>query len=332
MMKRIAARAGGETKTRDLVIWRPKLLSRNRSNQFGNGAPVNSCEKFQPRPTVLFFREFHSMGSVAPASMRIEDAPESLYSSESIVCKSLVLRRGHPCFRRLVFALEAELPRPRRDSGPDGCRRRTSHNPAPGRSLSTLPCRMLEASRKTSGGPDAGMRRISRSAGGACICPHGGLASQPYVGCCLAKAFFRKALTRHGSRARSPSMVSSRHIRRYAAWGCATNSISVGQSGQNRCCQYLNNMVEQDHRRIKLRIQPMLRFKSFLQYSPGSDRNRVHADAIQGPVRLDVYRTFENLKRRRNRIHRKRSHGLVDISPVEAVCSQGNALRKAQSS
>jgi transposase-like protein len=30
-----------------------------------------------------------------------------------------------------------------------------------------------------------------------------------------------------------------------------------------RSCQYLNNIVEQDHRRIKQRIRPMLGFKSF---------------------------------------------------------------------
>ena len=30
-----------------------------------------------------------------------------------------------------------------------------------------------------------------------------------------------------------------------------------------RCCPYLNNMVEQDHRRIKSRVQPMLGFKNF---------------------------------------------------------------------
>ena len=30
-----------------------------------------------------------------------------------------------------------------------------------------------------------------------------------------------------------------------------------------RCCSYLNNMVEQDHRRIKWRVQPMLGFKKF---------------------------------------------------------------------
>ena len=30
-----------------------------------------------------------------------------------------------------------------------------------------------------------------------------------------------------------------------------------------RSCKYLNNIVEQDHRRIKSRIQPMLGFKKF---------------------------------------------------------------------
>ena len=30
-----------------------------------------------------------------------------------------------------------------------------------------------------------------------------------------------------------------------------------------RSCQYLNNIVEQDHRRIKRRVQPMLGFKKF---------------------------------------------------------------------
>lgn len=30
-----------------------------------------------------------------------------------------------------------------------------------------------------------------------------------------------------------------------------------------RCCQYLNNIVEQDHRRIKQRVYPMLGLKIF---------------------------------------------------------------------
>ena len=30
-----------------------------------------------------------------------------------------------------------------------------------------------------------------------------------------------------------------------------------------RCCQYLNNVVEQDHRRLRGRLRPMLGFKTF---------------------------------------------------------------------
>ena len=35
------------------------------------------------------------------------------------------------------------------------------------------------------------------------------------------------------------------------------NPVKVG------CCQYLNNVVEQDHRRVKGRLRPMLGFKTF---------------------------------------------------------------------
>ena len=33
--------------------------------------------------------------------------------------------------------------------------------------------------------------------------------------------------------------------------------------GKLRCGQYLNNVVEQDHRRVKGRLRPMLGFKTF---------------------------------------------------------------------
>jgi transposase-like protein len=35
------------------------------------------------------------------------------------------------------------------------------------------------------------------------------------------------------------------------------NSVKI------RSCQYLNNIVEQDHRRVKFRLQPMLGFQRF---------------------------------------------------------------------
>ena len=36
-----------------------------------------------------------------------------------------------------------------------------------------------------------------------------------------------------------------------------------GESGEDPQFEYLNNIVEQDHRRIKSRVQPMLGFKKF---------------------------------------------------------------------
>jgi transposase-like protein len=79
-----------------------------------------------------------------------------------------------------------------------------------------------------------------------------------------AKAFFRKALRRHGqprtitrdgfepthSALRRMGMRNEFNYR----W---ENPVKI------RSCQYLNNVVEQDHRRIKSRIQPMLGFKRF---------------------------------------------------------------------
>jgi transposase-like protein len=79
-----------------------------------------------------------------------------------------------------------------------------------------------------------------------------------------AKAFFRKALKRHGQ----PRTITLDGFE-------ATHSALRRMGMRNefnfrwehpvriRCCQYLNNVVEQDHRRIKSRVQTMLGFKSF---------------------------------------------------------------------
>ena len=79
-----------------------------------------------------------------------------------------------------------------------------------------------------------------------------------------AKAFFRKALKRHGeprsitvdgfepthSALRRMGMRNEFNFR----W---ENPVKI------RTCPYLNNIVEQDHRHIKFRVQPMLGFKKF---------------------------------------------------------------------
>jgi transposase-like protein len=77
-----------------------------------------------------------------------------------------------------------------------------------------------------------------------------------------AKAFFRKALKRHGE----PRTITLDGFE-------PSHSALRGMGMRNefnffwedpvkiRCCPYLNNIVEQDHRHIKFRLRPMLGFK-----------------------------------------------------------------------
>jgi transposase-like protein len=80
----------------------------------------------------------------------------------------------------------------------------------------------------------------------------------------VAKAFFRRALKCHGQ-PRSitldgfePSHAALRRMGMRNEFDFRwANAVKI------RCSQYLNNIVEQDHRRIKARVQPMLGFKKF---------------------------------------------------------------------
>ena len=79
-----------------------------------------------------------------------------------------------------------------------------------------------------------------------------------------AKAFFRKALKHH----REPhSITLDRHQPTHSALRRMGMNGEFSFRGRNpvkiRCCQYLNNVVEQDHCRVKGRLQPMLEFKTF---------------------------------------------------------------------
>src|SRR5688572_16828564 len=76
-----------------------------------------------------------------------------------------------------------------------------------------------------------------------------------------AKAFFRRALKKHGD----PLSIT---LDAYAASHRAVQELKDSreifyQKMRVRSCAYLNNLVEQDHRRVKSRVQPMLGFKSF---------------------------------------------------------------------
>lgn len=76
-----------------------------------------------------------------------------------------------------------------------------------------------------------------------------------------AKAFFRKAVKSQSS---TPETVT---LDGYAASHRAVREMtSDGELAENtkvRCSKYLNNLIEQDHRGVKLRIGPMLGLQRF---------------------------------------------------------------------
>ena len=81
-----------------------------------------------------------------------------------------------------------------------------------------------------------------------------------------AKRFLRKALTRHGRPDRI--VIDGSQTNREAVVCCDATSRLQDRSRRKltpiriRQSQYLNNRIEQDHRRIKRRVRPMLGFKS----------------------------------------------------------------------
>lgn len=81
-----------------------------------------------------------------------------------------------------------------------------------------------------------------------------------------AKRFLRNALERHGRPDRI--VIDGSHTNREAIVSCDAENRLLDRSRRMkpiriRKSQYLNNRIEQDHRRIKRRIRSMLGFKSF---------------------------------------------------------------------
>jgi transposase-like protein len=75
-----------------------------------------------------------------------------------------------------------------------------------------------------------------------------------------AQRLFSRATRQHGA----PRVItldgyaaSHRAVAKLQATGTLPSGVRV------RSCKYLNNMIEQDHRRIKQRVRPMLGFKRF---------------------------------------------------------------------
>ncbi|SMH26477.1 IS6 family transposase [Mesorhizobium australicum] len=81
-----------------------------------------------------------------------------------------------------------------------------------------------------------------------------------------AKRFFRKTLARHGRPDRV--VIDGSQTNHEAIVSCDTTNRLQDRSRRRlkpieiRKSKYLNNRIEQDHRRIKRRVRPMLGFKS----------------------------------------------------------------------
>jgi transposase-like protein len=75
-----------------------------------------------------------------------------------------------------------------------------------------------------------------------------------------AKCFFRKAICHRGK----PTTISlDGYEASHQAVASLKNARILPKGTQVRSNKYLNNLIEQDHRRIKQRTRPMLGFKHF---------------------------------------------------------------------
>jgi len=75
-----------------------------------------------------------------------------------------------------------------------------------------------------------------------------------------AKRFFIRAIGRHGA---PESITLDGYLATHSAVAEFKKSGVLRPKTKVRTSKYLNNIVEQDHRRVKQRIYPMLGFKSF---------------------------------------------------------------------
>ena len=105
-------------------------------------------------------------------------------------------------------------------------------------------------------------------------------------GIAAAKAFFRKALKHH----REPhSITLDGHQPSHSALRCMGMNGEFNFRGPNpvtiRCCQYLNNVVEQDHRRVEGALAPDVGIQDVLQCATRDYRHRTGPEDSQTPVR-----------------------------------------------
>ena len=89
---------------------------------------------------------------------------------------------------------------------------------------------------------------------------------RPDLGVAAAQAFFRKALTTIPTRWPRKATLDG-HVPSHCAVRLLRRENPKWKYVEVRCCKYLNNIVEQDHRAIKRRWASMTGFKSFANAS-----------------------------------------------------------------
>jgi DDE domain len=97
-----------------------------------------------------------------------------------------------------------------------------------------------------------------------------------------AKAFFRLAFRRQG---RLPLKITlDGYQASHRAAKEALDEHPEGNQCKIRSTKYLNNLIEQDHRSVKLRLGPMLGLKHFRQAGNDDRRHRTYASDPEGSV------------------------------------------------
>ena len=103
-----------------------------------------------------------------------------------------------------------------------------------------------------------------------------------------AKAFFRRAF---GGQGRLPHKIT---LDGYQASHRAANEVLGEHPEGNRCeirsSKYLNNLIEQDHRSIRLRLGPTLGFKHFRRAATTITGIELMHRIRKGNFRLDKLR------------------------------------------
>ena len=197
--------------------------------------------------------------------------------SELVSCsKAAISTDPLSCCCAVVSRIRPELARPEGHDGRTWHQRRPLHDPPLGRSFLAGAIGALqstEAGHRWQVASGIWTRRISRFVASGCtraIDSAGDTVEfwfSEHRDLPAAKRFMRRALARHGRPDRI--VIDGSRTNREAIISCDAEDRLRDRSRRAlkafriRSSKYLNNRIEQDHRRIKRRVRPMLGFKAF---------------------------------------------------------------------